>query len=426
MTLTNYQIIYMLTSLFGVYTIYKFMRLFFDKRRTGEWVEFASYMLYNVLIAIIYFYIEIPLILLFVNIGSFIALSFNYEATLRHRILGSIYVFLILMIVEVIVGVASGFFGTSALEKSGFDNSALLILVRLLSYMLVLLLGRIKRARAGQDISSGSWLSVIGIPAASMYLVVVLFQAEGLQAANVVSSIAALLIINVLVFHLYDRLQIKAEEALERELLVQQNKYYDNQFQLMKTSEESLRAIRHDFKNHLSALSSLADKETGSEVRKYISELIDTSDNTERYINTGNVEIDSILNAKIQEAAAKGVTVNAIVAVPEHLTLMTFDLTVLLGNLIDNAIEGTLNARNGGSIDLDLRYSKNRLLLEISNPFTGEIELKDGLPVTKKRDKQNHGIGLKQVVKTLKKYDGDLDISVEEGRFKASAIIFLY
>ena len=85
MILTNYKIVYLVTSLFGTYTIYRLIRLFYEERRTNRWIELASYLIYTAVVAVIYFTIGIPLVLMITSFVAFISLSFNYEGRFLKR-----------------------------------------------------------------------------------------------------------------------------------------------------------------------------------------------------------------------------------------------------------------------------------------------------------------------------------------------------
>lgn len=420
-----HEIVYLLTSVFSVYTIYKFMRLFFEKRVTNRWIELGSYSAYFMIITFMYFKVNIPMVLLVTNILSFFGIAHNYKATLKERLMSTLYIFLMLMAVEVIIGSMTGYFGVSVFESTEYQNNFALISVTVISYMLVLLLENFKHVRKGNRILTSNWFAVIGIPILSLFLIILVFQSSALMTIQVVLAIASLLVINIFVFHLFDTIQLQAEKEIERKLLQQQNIYYTNQFELMKSTEQSLRAIRHDWKNHISVLSSLMDKGDYGKAMKYLVDFEKASKGDVSLVDTGNLDFDSILNFKLREATQRNIKVNCEISIPEKLNITTYDLTTILGNSLDNAIEAAILIKNDAQINLKIKFDKGRLLIELENPYLGEIQMAKGLPVTKKENKQEHGIGLKQIKKTLEKYNGELDLQTKDQQFQLFMMLYL-
>lgn len=421
--LTNYQIMYLVTSLFGSYTIYKFMKLFYSNRKTSRGVEILSYLVYNITISVMHFLINIPIVLGITNIIAFILISFNYKTTYQKRCLSSIYIFLILMVIEVIVGVSMGYLGISIINHSEFNNGFSLIIVRILSYMVVLLLGRYKNIKLGYEISILNWIAVIIIPLISVYIIILMFQAERLHIIEVEMAIIGLFIINILVFYLYDNFQLQAAKEIERKLLLQQNKYYDNQFELIQSSKEAMRRLRHDWDNHLAVLHTLLKKEDHLNAEKYLEEIKKRNENIYDYVNTGNMQFDSILNFKIKDALNKGILTNVDIKIPEVIKMNAYDITTILGNLLDNAIEANKKIKNK-KININIKYTKGRLFIDISNPINDNLIWEKGFPKTSKKNKKNHGIGLKHVRRTIEKYNGDMEIVIDENIF--TIFIFIY
>ena len=103
---------------------------------------------------------------------------------------------------------------------------------------------------------------------------------------------------------------------------------------------------------------------------------------------------------------------------------MTFDIAVILGNLLDNAIEAVANTDERW-IDIKLRYTKGCLIIEINNSHDGKLKKIDGRFISRKTDKKNHGIGLKSVETALKNYDGVMQISYDSIKFTVKALLYL-
>ncbi len=98
------------------------------------------------------------------------------------------------------------------------------------------------------------------------------------------------------------------------------------------------------------------------------------------------------------------------------------DLYCLFGNIIDNALEAAreIKEENKRVINLVVKTKNNFVIIEEDNYFDGEIEFKDGFPLTKKDNKDYHGFGLRSVSLIAKKYNGFLTTSTKDNIFHLS------
>lgn len=87
MDISLYNLVYIITNIFGTYIIYKFMSIFFNRKEVNRKIELLSYLGYFIMITIIYLFIKIPVVMMICNINAFIGLSLNYKANIKKRIL---------------------------------------------------------------------------------------------------------------------------------------------------------------------------------------------------------------------------------------------------------------------------------------------------------------------------------------------------
>ncbi len=120
----------------------------------------------------------------------------------------------------------------------------------------------------------------------------------------------------------------------------------------------------------------------------------DAVDVGKEYVKTGNRNIDSIINYKVHEARVHNIIVKTHINIPKEFNISSFDLIVILGNLIDNAIEA-LDKTINKKLEIELIFKKGVFYINIKNDFNGEIIKKNDLFETTKRNKKIHGLGLK-------------------------------
>ena len=121
-------------------------------------------------------------------------------------------------------------------------------------------------------------------------------------------------------------------------MLKSQVQIYANQLDVILQSEEKMKALRHDMKHHMNELMLMANRYDIEEIQEYIGHMEDFIRNPNEIVDSGNLEIDSVLNYMLQKAEEelKDVAVN--VMLPEKIK-HSFDINVLLGNLLENAID---------------------------------------------------------------------------------------
>lgn len=189
-------------------------------------------------------------------------------------------------------------------------------------------------------------------------------------------------------------------------------------------SQNRIRALRHDMKNHILALQVLVQKKEVEEADNYLDSMQHFMKNPQEYVATGNDTIDSLLNYKIQKAKDVLNLVETKISIPEKLNLHSFDLNVVLGNLLDNAIDASVQTKEK-ELKITMKLDKGVLFLNICNSCRGVAEGKRGILETTKSDKMNHGIGLKNVRRIVEKYHGDMEFLCENGSMEADIMIYV-
>lgn len=197
-----------------------------------------------------------------------------------------------------------------------------------------------------------------------------------------------------------------------------------------------VRSIKHDMKNTLSVIMELAlqKKETSeSELEKYLAKLNHTMDRLEFPYKTGNQVIDILLGIKYREASRSIPEIKFQadrLFFPEQMQIQSYDLGIILGNALDNAIEACRKVgekKKDAVVFITLSsYIRGKMLfLEVENSFDGEILLgkNSEFPVTGKANKEEHGMGMCNMKKTAEKYYGCVDWQVKGEVFSLTVML---
>lgn len=247
------------------------------------------------------------------------------------------------------------------------------------------------------------------------------------EFAGIFSSGAYFAICVLVVFFIYIKnVNEKLEQTAETERRLKE--IQENYYEAMLKREEETRKYRHDLKNHLICLDGLAREEHAEKTAVYVGSMLkQVAFVQQKFYDTGNKILDSLVNyyGAIIEPDAK-LTVSGKIA--RDLELTDADLCTVFGNLLQNAAEGLTQVQNEEKyIRVQLEQGREYLRIKIENSaslteITAEQFLNKFLKTTK-RDKRNHGIGIRNVRDTLKRYSGTLEVKREPRKFIAEIIL---
>ncbi len=272
-------------------------------------------------------------------------------------------------------------------------------------------------------------VSLVLMPICSITVIVFLTYSGTCTDIGLAIVSIGLLAANFLMLYLYNLLLHSISQQYEMEMLKTQLQAYANQLNVILRGEEKIKALRHDIKHHLNELMLLANKHDVAEIQVYIDEMKSFLQNPNEIVASGNLEIDSVLNFMLQKAEKELKTVDIKVILPEKVR-HSFDINVLLGNLLENAIEAAGKTENK-YLSVHITLKRGILKVNIENSFESsrilceEQKGKDTVLKTTKPFTQQHGIGLKNVRKIVEKYNGTMAVTTREGIFCVNLILYM-
>lgn len=411
------DLLYLISNLFRMYVLYRLIGVFFKRNETNRQHEFFSYSLYFIINSSITLYFSNPFINIISNLALFFALTLIYEGKIVTRILSTVLICSTGMLIEsIIFNLFTRIISLNSLRA--FTNVSCNVTL----FILVLILERVYDNNRETKINRAHWLAIFMIPVSSIMIVISAFISN-YNSFSTIMNVGLLLGINVLVFYLYDVLIRYYNDKYEKGLLKQQNEAYANQFHLIKESSENIRMLRHDMKNHIYTMQYMLQNDKKQELLQYLNHTFEYIDVSTEYICSGNVEIDSMLNYKIYEAKKLGVTIDATINISDKLKIEAFDLNIILGNLMDNAIEA-LKKSDDKKLQLEVVLDRSVLYISIANSYDGVVIKKNEKLLTTKNEFHNHGIGLMSVENIVTKYNGKLDIEYSKKLFNVNILLY--
>lgn len=416
---------YLITNCFSIAIVHKFVTAFFDKRITKRFMCFLSYVFYFVLTSFVYIVWDIPVLTMAVNIITVFITTLNYESTIKKKIISVAFIYIFMLIPEVLIAALTGYFNFPILSEGYYSSISGVIIIRVLTYLEALIFYNIKTLRRNKTVSTTQWIATIFIPISTLILKIFINNSKTVTKSEVIISTIIIFLINLLTFYLYDSLSKSYQQKTEAAILAKEKEMYYNQCRMMQETSENLRKFKHDINNQFISIQQLALSKKYNELEKYVLNLSKQLNISKIYSSTGNIAVDSIINYKLNSLTGKNVEINTEIAVPENLKIEISDIISLIGNILDNAVYALGDVETDKKLYFKMVYSKERIIIKSENSYATDIKYINGEIVSTKSDSSEHGLGLKNIDAIVKKYDGYMSIDHNSNIFTLNIIILV-
>lgn len=422
MVLDYSNFIYLIANILRVFSIGLFLETVFSKQnvRCPQGMKWIVFILYYIINSIIYLRYQIPTVTVISNVFLFMLLTMPYRSTIYKRIFAVSCIFLLGVLCEAIVA-------RTTLWLFGWIPSIKVIVYTLsnfLFYIVVLLVKSIFGQQEEGVYPKWRWVILITIPSISSVADVLLLHG-GYEEWITVAVVACLFMMNIAFFYLYHIIVCNCEIEIQNQSLILQNKAYQQQLDMIHATEERLQRAKHDFQNHLIVLEQLTKSNEANELKEYFEKLTHEYISVTDSIYTGNKILDGLINHKLEIMRCTGAIIHTNFQIPEEIEIDAFDLVVIIGNLLDNAIEA-LSQQKQGSFEMEMHYEKGLFFIDARNTYTGEIIKKGDLLVsTKSKSGEVHGIGLNNIKRVVEQYHGEVMIYTENDIFRIHIVMYV-
>jgi len=265
------------------------------------------------------------------------------------------------------------------------------------------------------------YLAFTVIQMGTLYLYIVSLESNNLSIQSILMRGAILIIINLTMILIDEKIYYSMVIQSEKQMLKEQNIVYEKQIKLMDQSTRAMKVLKHDMKNHLTVLHGIYSKRNSEESDVYFQRIIDEIEGND-YSQSGNFIIDSMINFKLGQLRKTNYQLSLDLNIPQKLDVSTYDLTVILGNLLDNAITAIKKA-DRKLLDLSISCSMGNLIIILKNSYNGPLKIENGKFLSTKKNKENHGIGFSNIKQSLNNYDGEIRLEYSKDIFSAHVII---
>ena len=228
----------------------------------------------------------------------------------------------------------------------------------------------------------------------------------------------AILVLFYAMFLAMAMLNRNARLQQENHFLSLQKERYAN----LQTAIEETRQARHDMRHHFLRLSSMAERGDLDEIKKYLSNMMEKMSGMSLHF-CENQAADSIISHYAALAAKEEISFKAAIELPAEIPTDEIDLCLVLSNLLENAVEASIRTeKSRRKINLEVRLHHTHLILiQVENAFSGQIQEKNEVFQSSKRD--GNGIGIESVRRISEKNGGSSSFQYKNGIFTAKIIL---
>ncbi len=421
-----------LLIMFALYLFSYYFDMFFTKKKkkiilvTGYSIFIMwQLILLNANILPVYINISITIVI------TFISAMLVYEGGSWNKCIFTLAFNAIWMMIETVSGYVLSIFCNRFIHSQAYEIFGSVI-SKLLFLLLIFALKKVFLADGITEFSVKYSIMLILIPIGSIYVMneIFLFSYKINDGrAYFHSAIAALILLclNVLIFYIYVKLTDDLQLRRMTSVYEQQLELCERHQQEREISTLQLRDIKHNMKNNLISILAYAEQKKCEKIIEFVNDIMEDGGlSISTIVNSGNIVIDSLIGYWYEIAKKKDIDFSINLSVPMKMDFKGADICLILGNLLENAVEAAEKVKGNKYIKIQMKYDKNNLLIFLMNSYQGKlIKTKDKNLKSTKSDAGNHGVGLPSVYRAVAKYYGtvNIDDSVPE-RFLIRVILY--
>lgn len=432
-----WMIFELVVNLFQSAIVLQTIRAILKDKRTGKKANLA----YILFVAILFLELSfVNFMVPFEGIGIIISILIisiliiyiysllNLKGTFMQKMFWSIFVMLLIMgITAVVLSIEGCIIGKGYLDlviqKDLYRFVGVVVIQIVLFYLTRFMIKRTKKDST-YSLKWNEWFVLLIIPVISIFtmsfvsLIIINIeeQLSPMQHIFSILSILGILMTNSLVYVLYVNMQKDHAKQLEYSILQQAFKSQEKSVEETKILYQSVRSIRHDLKQHFQVALTMLHSGKINEAVDYMEKYNDTVlDGISNKVFCDNDVVNYIINSKSKICSDRHIKIYIYIAneIPEFSDL---DLCVLLGNALDNAIEG-VSGEGNNEIYLEFRNVDNFFMISVKNTIINSVLEYNPNLISTKNEKEVHGLGILSMKEVVQKYNGSIEFYESDNKF---------
>lgn len=353
---------------------------------------------------------------LVISLMAIFLIGCTYSGSLKKTILLSVMCYAIQCASDVI----AVFLFTKLSDNGNYELVSMYLSV-LLFYIIVIVLKNVYKKQVQEEFS-GQWSYLLISAICSICILYMIANDTGMARITIVVTGIVVLAVNIMLYRFYVSMSDRFIYEQDNILLRKQMDIYEQHISANVENAEKIRAIRHDMKHHIREIKELSEKGMTKEINEYIDMLAGDINEAQSYVDTGNAALDGIVNYYMSVAATENIIFDTNISVPQNMQIKTYDLNIIMGNLLDNAFENTMMAKNK-QVLLKMKYFNSILYISSINTYTGAIK-KSGEKFISLKD-SSHGYGVDNIKRIVNKYNGNIEIDYKNNIFNISIMLYI-
>lgn len=308
------------------------------------------------------------------------------------------------------------------------EGKLVVILSKIVMLLCVLLVKKQFGKKSTEKLEDTVWTRFFFFPIFTILTVVAMiitssYMDNRMQTYVLYITLFGIVIMNVVVYSMINYIVDREIKLQEKEILEMQVKNQMKIYHSISENYELQKSKVHEFKNQILCIEALLKKKEYIEASKYVNSISNSLMNEKNAINTNHVIINAVLNTKYEEALKKKIVFCVKVNDLNKIRIEDEDLVILLANLLNNAIEACEKCEKKRVIKLKFVVEDGYVILSVKNTYNHPIKYDNNeIKTSKSIMPEEHGIGIKNVVRIIEKYDGSYVIRNDKDEFYFSII----
>ena len=332
------NLLYIIINIFQIYAAMRLLDVFLDKSKKNLKLFILTGIIYWILNSMCFIFYRKPVVSLLSTILGFFAIATcAYKDTMWKKLLAVFSTLTISVTIEEVIVLITNY-------EQGSKPYIVNILTMFFIFLVQIIIEKVWSFKEESPLPR-KYYNYMLLPSFFSVIIIVLLvkiASEHQDKVYMFLITSSVLVFNVLIFYFFDKIFSFYNDAWEKRLLDEKIAMYENQLEIIRQSKEKEHALRHDLKNHLYLLSEYEKSGKGEEVLSYIEKMDQFMTVNEEFVNTGNEQVDIILNYMLKRIKETGAEPDVKVNIPKTEFCSAFDLNVLLiskSTIIKNACQ---------------------------------------------------------------------------------------
>ena len=317
---------------------------------------------------------------------------------------------------------------TRSINQNQTTQGFLILLTKMILFLMIIIIKSILGGWQLEFLEDAEWLKFMFFPVFTICIIIALISKPELMINETQKQIfwvfaLGLVGMNVMLFSLLQDVAKRERELLERRMFEREAKHKFSLYESMAEATKQQQALSHEYQNQLVCIQSLLHTGQYNKLEEYVKQITGVVLKDLDYIDTNNAIVNAILNEKYCQSLEQGIVIVCKINDLAGMTIEDQDIALLLSNLLNNALEACQKCVDEKVIKVKLILEDDNIVLSVKNTYDGNVITSEGSYITTKKNKRNHGVGIKNMIQVIEKYDGYYSISYDEKYFSFSCVI---